>query len=241
MSLDIAIKIKKGIIIASDSRGTFGDPRSVTGANDNIQKIHGLTKYTAIAMAGANEIGATLLDALKPQLIEDKTEGIDAVLASAHQLFRDKYNALFPSLPAMPLPQAPTLQRPGLAVILAGYRLDNEGDPKEAMLYTMTSQLEFAPSLSNYGFAIIGIPQYAIYLLNRLYSEKLSLESAADLASYCISETATQDGKVGGPIQVLEISLENGFREYKREEIEATTIINEKRSESLRRLFFKKQ
>ena len=51
MSLAIAIQTNKGIAIASDSRGTFGDPRGVTGANDTIQKVYGLTKYTAMADA----------------------------------------------------------------------------------------------------------------------------------------------------------------------------------------------
>ena len=42
----------------------------------------------------------------------------------------------------------------------------------------------------------------AIYLLNRLYRRDLSLDVAKDLAYYCIAETASQDGKVGGPIRV---------------------------------------
>ena len=46
MSLAIAIQTNEGIVVASDSRGTFGDPRGVTGANDTIQKVYGLTKYT---------------------------------------------------------------------------------------------------------------------------------------------------------------------------------------------------
>lgn len=238
MSLAIAIQTNEGIAIASDSRGTFGDPRGITGANDTIQKVYGLTKYTAMAIAGANEIGATLLDLLIPAIQERGLEGIDDILQATRQLFRDKYDEWFPGLPAMPSPQAPHLQRPGLVVILAGYRMAN-GKPTQLMLFTLISQLGFVPSLSNYGFAIIGVPQYAIYLLNRLYSKDMPLRSAVELAAYCISETATQDGKVGGAIQIAEITPRNGFKKYAEEEVENITEENKKQSQSLRGLFFK--
>ena len=138
----------------------------------------------------------------------------------------------------MPSPQAPYLQRPGLVMILAGYRTIDD-KPAQPMLYSLISQLGFVPSLSNYGFAIIGVPQYAIYLLNRLYSKDMSLRSAVELAAYCISETATQDGKVGGTIQIAEITPKNGFKGYTKEEVENITEENKKQSQSLRGLFFR--
>lgn len=238
MSLAIAIQTNEGIVVASDSRGTFGDPRGVTGANDTIQKVYGLTKYTAMAVAGANEIGATLLDLLVPIIKEKSLEGIDNILQATRQLFGSKYNEWFPNLPAMPSPQAPHLQRPGLVVILAGYRMSND-KPAQPMLFNLISQLSFVPSLSNYGFAIIGVPQYAIYLLNRLYSKDMSLKSAIELAAYCISETATQDGKVGGSIQIAEITKNDGFKAYTKKEVEGITEENVKQSQSLQGLFFK--
>ncbi len=239
MSLCIAIQTEEGIIIASDSRGTFGDPRGVTGANDTIQKVYGLTKYTGMVVAGANEIGATLLDLLASQIRRDGVEGVDAVVGAVRKLFKEQYDVWFPNMPAIPSPQAPHLQRPGLVTIIAGYRLDQENKPIQPMLYTLISQLEFVPSLSNYGFAIIGVPQYAIYLLNRLYSKKMSLRSAAELVAYCITETATQDGKVGGPIQIAEIMPQNGFKVYTKEEVSGIIEENRKQSQSLQSLFFK--
>lgn len=150
----------------------------------------------------------------------------------------NKYDEWFPNLPAMLSPQAPHLQRPGLVVILAGYRM-TDGKPAQPMLYSLISQLGFVPSLSNYGFAIIGVSQYAIYLLNRLYSKDMPLRSAVELAAYCISETATQDGKVGGAIQIAEITKDKGLRVYTKEETEKITEENKKQSQSLRGLFFK--
>jgi 20S proteasome alpha/beta subunit len=56
--------------------------------------------------------------------------------------------------------------------------------------------------LSTTGFAAIGIATLAVYLLNRLYRRNLDLEIAKDLAVYSILETASQDGKVGGPLRM---------------------------------------
>jgi len=66
------------------------------------------------------------------------------------------------------------------------------------------------------------------------------LQSAAELAAYCISETATQDGKVGGPIQIAEIKIKEGFKAYTKEEVIKIMEENKKQSESLQKLFFKK-
>jgi hypothetical protein len=46
---------------------------------------------------------------------------------------------------------------------------------------------------------MIGVPQYAIYLPN------ISSDKAAALAEYLISETASQDPKVGGPIKIAKV------------------------------------
>lgn len=229
MSLAIAIQTKDGIAIASDSRGTFGDPRGVTGANDTIQKLYGLSKHTAIAVAGANEIGATLLDRLFPMIQEKQVDGIDQILDLTSNLFKTKYDEWFPNFPPP--------QRPGLVGIIAGLRLDG-GKPVNPMLFIVMSQLNFAPSLSNYGFAVIGVPQYAIYLLNRLYSREMSISSATELAAYCISETATQDGKVGGPIQIGQITPARGFLSLSEKQVDEMLKGNLGRTKRLKKLFF---
>ena len=48
---------------------------------------------------------------------------------------------------------------------------------------------------------MVGVPQYAIYLSHRYYDPNISSDKAAALAEYLISETASQDPKVGGPIK----------------------------------------
>ncbi|MGO8791467.1 MAG: hypothetical protein ACLQVL_29315 [Terriglobia bacterium] len=58
MSLAVAIEAAGGIVLAADSRATFGDPRGMTAANDTVQKIYKLSPRTALAMVGMAEIGA---------------------------------------------------------------------------------------------------------------------------------------------------------------------------------------
>ena len=59
--------------------------------------------------------------------------------------------------------------------------------------------------LHDYGYALQGVAQYALYLLNRLYESDRTVEELASLAVYVITETASQDGKVGGPVSVITI------------------------------------
>ena len=54
MTLTVALVGKDGIVLATDSRGTFGDPRGVTAQNDTIIKLHTLGKV-GILIAGAEQ------------------------------------------------------------------------------------------------------------------------------------------------------------------------------------------
>jgi len=58
------------------------------------------------------------------------------------------------------------------------------------------------------------------------------------LAAYVISETATQDPKVGGPISVAEIPKEGEYRELKKDEVEKVIKMNDNKNEKLRKFFF---
>jgi ATP-dependent protease HslVU (ClpYQ) peptidase subunit len=65
MTLLMALRGVDGIVVASDSRGTFGDPRAVTAQNDAQKKLYRASKHAAILTAGSGELGATVMaDAL---------------------------------------------------------------------------------------------------------------------------------------------------------------------------------
>lgn len=49
MTLTVCLKGKDGMVLASDSRGTFGDPRRVTAQNDNMKKLYAVSKYVGVS------------------------------------------------------------------------------------------------------------------------------------------------------------------------------------------------
>jgi 20S proteasome alpha/beta subunit len=204
MTLLAALKGKDGFVLAADSRGTFGDPRGVTAQNDNQQKAHILSPHVAALAAGSGELGSLVIDLVKKKLADNKTDGATGVLETLRETARESYQQWFRSIPPV---QPPALvltgqasARPDLAFIVAGYELD--GTPR---LFTLISQLDFPPMLHDYGFALLGVAQYALYLLNRLYEPDRTVEELTSLAVYVITETASQDGKVGGPVNVITI------------------------------------
>jgi hypothetical protein len=65
MSLAVAIEASDGIVLAADSRATFGDPRGMTAVNDPVQKIYRLSPRTAIALVGqADKLGKLSYNAI---------------------------------------------------------------------------------------------------------------------------------------------------------------------------------
>src|SRR5436190_20947787 len=85
--------------------------------------------------------------------------------------------------------------------------------PKEAF------QPVIAPQLAGAYPMMIGVPQYAVYLSHRYYDPTISGDKAAALAEYLISETASQDPKVGGPIKIAKISPEHGYQQLSDAEV----------------------
>ena len=61
MSLLVALSGRDGIVVASDSRGTFGDPRAITAQNDSQKKLYVVSKRAAILVAGSGELGASVM------------------------------------------------------------------------------------------------------------------------------------------------------------------------------------
>jgi len=89
--------------------------------------------------------------------------------------------------------------------------------------------------------SLTGVPQYAVYLLHRLYDENMSLENLMSLAAYLITETGTQDPKVGGPVNMATVTEPDGSRIVLSEEIEDILKRNEETSRKLKEFFFPKQ
>jgi 20S proteasome alpha/beta subunit len=124
--------------------------------------------------------------------------------------------------------------------LVVGYDRDAESNWSVPKLYQLASQLDFAPMLSDYGFAVAGVAQYALYLLNRLYEPGRSVEEMTALAIYVITETASQDGKVGGPVSVVTVKPEAGCEALAETAVHEIVTSNEARSTALRDSFYRR-
>ena len=239
MTLNLILKGIDGIVLASDSRGTFGDPRGVTAQNDTMRKLYGLSKYVGVVTAGSGEIGAEIMREIQEEMKKTNPpiEGITSVMNLVRNILIRRFNEWFAGFAVAPIPGMPVLSRPTLVLIIGGYEVNNEGEPTEQKIYSLNCHLNFAPMLHDYGFGINGVAQYALYLLNRLYKPDLSVEKLLPLGTYVITETASQDGKVGGPVQLMKIIPGTGCVLLKQEEINSIIQDNTLRSEKLQQSF----
>jgi 20S proteasome alpha/beta subunit len=200
MSLAVAIEASNGIVLAADSRATFGDPRGMTAVNDTVQKIYRLSPRTAVAMVGQAEIGNALIQHMMAALAAQPNANVDQASETIRALGNQFFGQWFGPPQFMMGPAGPAaVPRPDVWYLLVGY---DAGGRRKIVSMGSTPPFNFAPNLSTTGFAAAGIVPLAVYLLNRLYRRDLDLEIAKDLAAYCIVETASQDGKVGGPIRL---------------------------------------
>jgi len=234
MTLNITLEGSDGLILATDSRGTIGDPRGLTAINDIQKKLFKLNKYSGITIAGSSELAATLIDKLMKQ-IQD-THSAEDIANLAYTLIRQEYQNWFGA--RQWVTSGPVMDnRPMVNFILAGYnKIDETYQPR---IYLLNSQLDFAPQLCPSGYMLAGIPQYATYLLHRFYDRRMTIKILTSLAAYLIAETATQDPKVGGPIRMAQITKEEGFKELEEAVITEVVKRNEEQNQKLRQFFFK--
>lgn len=224
MTLAVAIKASDGIIVAADSRGTIGDPRGLTAVNDTQQKLFQFGTC-ALAISGAAEMTLSLLDALTKQGLSNPTD-IDEAVAS----FAQGANIYDGWLAAVK-----EEHRPFMAVLLAGYR---KTAPTVPMIYLLTSNTRFAPQLSGGYPMMVGVPQYAIYLSHRYYDPAMTMDNAAALAEYLITETASQDPKVGGPVRIAKVTPA-GYQPLTDTEVLALKKQNQRLNDKLKSFFRK--
>jgi 20S proteasome alpha/beta subunit len=271
VTLLVALRGMDGLVLAADSRGTFGDPRGVTAQNDSQQKAHVLAPHVAALQAGAGELGTNVVGRTRevlggkisivqqtsmgfpgqvsqPPILQTGvlvssivSDGVTPVMGALRDVSRASYHEWFPSVPPVPAPgpasQGQVATRPDLQFVVAGYEMDGEsvGEPR---IYSLGSGLDFAPSLHDYGFAVAGIPTYALYLLNRLYEQDRSVSELTALAVYVITETASQDGKVGGPVSVIQVTPGEGCKEMDAGQVDVVVSDNQNRSAALRDSFY---
>lgn len=234
MTLTVCLRGIDGFVLASDSRGTFGDPRGVTAQNDTIKKIY-LVRNIGILSAGGPQ-GNIIIEEVAKTVESENLTNVTDVMDKLREVSRNKFNEWFSGFPLLPIPgQNSQFVRPGLQLTIAGY--DTENEKMIPRIYSMVSNHDFAPNLHDFGFGLGGVAQYALYLLNRLYSVDADVASLKHLAAYVVTETAEQDGKVGGPVQIGVIIPKDRAYMLKKEDIDTIISENEKKSAELKELF----
>ena len=238
MTLILALRGVDGIVLAADSRGTFGDPRLVTAQNDNQEKAFILSRHVGALTSGAGELASLLIQEATGSVQNQGLDGVAPVMNVVRETMIRRFNEFFPGFMIQPMQGVPAPVRPSLGLIVAGYDLAPDGETAAARLYSLNSENNFAPFLHDYGFSLQGVPQYALYLLNRLYDAQASIRELTALATYAITETASQDGKVGGPVRIITITPERGCEALEEKQVADVLKQNERRSQGLKDSFF---
>jgi len=103
MTLLVGLRGGDGLVVAADSRGTFGDPRGVTAQNDSQKKLYITSKYSAVLTAGAGELSAALMESVLKEI--QGTEGVTAIMDKTRMVMRTKYAELFAGFAMQPMAQ----------------------------------------------------------------------------------------------------------------------------------------
>lgn len=238
MTLIVGLIAKDGIVLTSDSRMTSGNPAvASTQSNDTVRKIFRITDHCAMGISGSGEIGVSLIEDFQAEI--DKLNNQLLTVMDIAERFRShcssKYESWFRRLPVE------SERIPDFNVLVCGYANLVDGKLTNPKIIRMGSYTQFAPMTTTTGFATLGIPTIATYLLNRLYlRDEISLDQALTLAAFCIIETESQDGRVGGILQAAMLSNTDNFNEVDEKQInELTTRCNEVLKNSFQVSFYK--
>jgi 20S proteasome alpha/beta subunit len=237
MTLAVAIEAANGIVLASDSRATFGDLRGLTTVNDTVVKIFKPFPRVAVALAGHGDIGNSLMQRITAVTSQPDHVGadIDKIAETIRLVGNLNFTQWFGNPTWLLGANGPVpTPRPDICYLLAGYT--SGGQPKIISLPS-SPPLNFAPSVVTTGFGTIGIVPLAIFLLNRLYRRGIDIEIAKDLAAFCIIETASQDGKVGGPLHMAIVRMDAETEIISAEEITELGMRVDAHREALRQSF----
>jgi len=213
MTLVIGALSKNFAVAGVDSRGTIGDIKGplVIGM-DRMKKLTQITDHVTIMLYGISEFGENLIEEFKKEKKSD-LDGVTNVVEEFRIFCQKRWSELFKDVPSK--------ERPFVGFMLVGLDQKREGEDYDLpRIYSMESPYGFAFALHKYGFATRGVYSLATYILNKRYRENMSVNDLCTLVAYAISETASIDKRVGGPIRIAVIDPE-GSREISSSDIES--------------------
>ena len=198
MTIIVAVKYSNGVVIATDSRVTYGN---LPMMRDQERKIHSLNDKAAITSVGLTGP----CDRLSKEIVKC-SEGagnlaIDEIIEKAEDTMWNFYKR--------------NKER-----ILED---NNEEDDWAIQLYSWNKIVDiemtgFSQEESNYLCQGSGMP-YAEYILRQRYKPDLTEQECKELTAYAVIQTSRIDPSVGGPLNMAVID-KKGFRDVPKEEIE---------------------
>jgi len=202
-----------------------------------MQKAFIVAPHVSVLIAGSAEVGSMVVKEATEKVTAAGIDGVTPVMELIRQSACESYDKWFPTVPAVqPMPaiqKGEVATRPDLVLLVAGY----DGDIPR--IYSLPSVFGFPPLLNSHGFAVQGVVQYALYLLNRLYEPDRTVAELTPLAVYAITETAGQDGKVGGPVNVITIQTgSDGCQTMAPDLVGEIHTRNDSRIQALKRSFY---
>lgn len=237
MTLQLALKAADGLVLASDGRGSFGHP--AFGPQIDAQaKIHFLGSHVAVACAGASELALSILREYRHGVTTSEPDGATTAMTrlrtTARACFADWFGPQQMNSPIGHVGGG----RPDVIFTMAGYDQSPKGGYTSREIFQLYSSLDFAPMTIQDGFAVSGVSQFALYLLNRLYVQDRPIRQVMPLAVLALTETASQEARVGGPLTVTLITPEPGCQNISSTTVAKVACENNMKIESLRQSFY---
>lgn len=207
MTLVIAAQGGNFVILGADSRGTIGtEEDSLIIGMDNQSKITRVTPHVGFLISGLGDVADMLLNEFE----RDELDGVSQVIESFRAHCRQKWNEWLTGVNPEYFPR--------FGFLISGL------DPNQAeefiipKTYSLFSEYGFVPGFHR-KFVCIGCPLLANYILNRRYTEDMTIETLSPLVAHAISETSSVDRRVGGPIKIAIIDS-SGYRLIPEETVE---------------------
>jgi len=209
MTLVIAAHGTNFVILGADSRGTIGtEEQGLIIGLDDRSKLIGVAPHVGFLLFGLGDVGEMLLHGFRTS--HGNLDGVSLVAENFRAHCRQTWNEWLTGVQPEYFPR--------FGFLISGLDPDEAGRFVVPRTYSLLSESGFVPGFHR-KFVPMGCTMLANYILNKRYREDLTLEALGPLVAYAISETASVDRRVGGPIKIAIIDS-SGYRLISEERVE---------------------
>jgi len=224
MTLIIAAKGEKYIVVGADGRGVIEDEshnRSVTNFHEKLIKLN---EHNCVLISGDAEKGTYLTEKFKNLVKSD--DDIDKILEKFSAFCQKQFKIVYKTV----RPEA----QPDIVFILAGFTKEDRKKESEPRIYILRSYDYFTLGETK-NYVIDGKRIIAEYLFfKKPYDTNLSQKDMVELVFNSLYDTEKFDGDVGGTYIIKSITGW-GFGDFDTEQMK-TDADNEEDNEEFRKI-----